>query len=72
MFCVCVLFNLFIVYFNGVQNISNGAEIQAELLTLSNQRTVPNVFVKGRHVGGNDATQAAIASGELQKALAAK
>jgi glutaredoxin 3 len=39
---------------------------------LSNQRTVPNVFVKGRHVGGNDATQAAIASGELQKALAAK
>lgn len=33
------------------------------------QSTVPNVFVKGKHVGGNDAVQAANASGALKELL---
>ena len=32
---------------------------QAALLSLSGQRTVPNVFVSGKHLGGNDDTQKA-------------
>jgi glutaredoxin 3 len=44
-----------------------GDEIQAYLLTKTGQRTVPNIFVKGKHIGGCDATLAAISSGEFQK-----
>mmetsp|Transcript_115268 Transcript_115268/g.325731 ORF Transcript_115268/g.325731 Transcript_115268/m.325731 type:complete len:138 (+) Transcript_115268:3-416(+) len=46
-----------------------GSDIQAELLAMTGQRTVPNVFVKGKHLGGNDDTQAAIKSGKLQSML---
>ena len=49
--------------------MAEGAEIQAELLTLTKQRTVPNVFVNGKHIGGNDATQEAIENGTIQKLL---
>lgn len=35
----------------------------------SEQTTVPNVFVKGTHVGGNDAVQAANSSGALKTLL---
>ncbi|KAF1333597.1 Glutaredoxin, partial [Globisporangium splendens] len=37
---------------------ADGAEIQTILLELTNQRTVPNVFIKGQHIGGADATVA--------------
>jgi len=47
----------------------DGAALQEALLELTGQRTVPNVFVKGHHVGGNDASQAAARNGELQKLL---
>lgn len=36
--------------------IEKGAEIQATLLELTGQRTVPNVFIGGQHVGGCDNT----------------
>jgi glutaredoxin len=36
---------------------------------MSKQRTVPNVFVAGTHVGGCDDTLAEIASGKLQERL---
>lgn len=49
---------------------ADGAAIQAVLLQTTKQRTVPSVFVHGRHIGGNDDTQAKAASGELQKLLA--
>ena len=49
--------------------IDNGSQIQAALLDLSGQRTVPNVFIKGQHLGGNDATQAAARTGKLQELL---
>eukprot|EP00586_Coscinodiscus_wailesii_P003432 CAMPEP_0172485848 /NCGR_PEP_ID=MMETSP1066-20121228/14091_1 /TAXON_ID=671091 /ORGANISM="Coscinodiscus wailesii, Strain CCMP2513" /LENGTH=71 /DNA_ID=CAMNT_0013251377 /DNA_START=272 /DNA_END=487 /DNA_ORIENTATION=- len=50
--------------------VDNGSEIQTALMELSGQRTVPNVYIKGEHLGGNDDTQAAAASGKLDEMLA--
>lgn len=44
-----------------------GAELQAALLAKTGQRTVPNVFVSGHHLGGNDDTAAAAKSGLLME-----
>lgn len=44
---------------------ADGAEIQALLLELTKQRTVPNVFIKGQHIGGADATLALHADKKL-------
>ena len=52
-----------------LDEITDGAAIQSALLEVSGQRTVPNVYVKGMHVGGNDDTQAAAKSGTLQQML---
>lgn len=52
-----------------LDEVDNGAAIQDALLGVSGQRTVPNVFVKGEHLGGNDDTQAAVSSGKLQEML---
>jgi len=49
--------------------LPNGAEYQAALTTISGQRTVPNVYVGGTHIGGNDDTQAAAKSGKLAEML---
>lgn len=54
-----------------LDTMSNGDELQAALLSFSGQRTVPNVFVKGKHLGGNDDTQAAARSGKLDEMLSA-
>lgn len=47
----------------------NGAAIQRTLLQMTNQRTVPNVFINNKHIGGNDNVQAAYRSGNLLKIL---
>ncbi|XP_068058056.1 thioredoxin reductase 3 [Anomalospiza imberbis] len=49
--------------------IDDGASIQQVLAELTNQRTVPNVFVNGTHIGGCDATYQAYKDGSLQKLL---
>lgn len=49
--------------------MQNGAQIQRELLTMTGQRTVPSVFVNGRHLGGNDDTQEAYRTGALTTML---
>jgi len=54
-----------------LDNMPNGAAIQENLLQMTGQRTVPNVWVKGQHLGGNDDTQAAKRSGKLQEMLQA-
>jgi glutaredoxin 3 len=54
-----------------LDKMDSGADIQAALLDMTGQRTVPNVFINGQHIGGNDATQAANASGKLKELLAA-
>ena len=46
-----------------------GVEIQRALFDITNQKSVPNVFVGGKHVGGNDDTQAAARSGKLEEML---
>ncbi|CAI0456174.1 unnamed protein product [Linum tenue] len=43
----------------------DGAEIQAALAQLTGQRTVPNVFIGGKHIGGCDDTMALNKSGKL-------
>ncbi|XP_068640196.1 monothiol glutaredoxin-S6-like isoform X1 [Aristolochia californica] len=47
----------------------DGSEIQNVLLDLVGRRTVPQVFVHGKHVGGSDDTLEALANGKLQKLL---
>jgi glutaredoxin 3 len=48
---------------------NEGIEIQRALFELTNQKSVPNVFVSGKHVGGNDDTHAAARKGTLQEML---
>eukprot|EP00956_Cyclotella_meneghiniana_P020416 scaffold36060_cov68-Cyclotella_meneghiniana.AAC.5 len=49
--------------------MDNGNAVQTALLDITGQRSVPNVFIKGKHLGGNDDTQAAAKSGKLKKML---
>ncbi|KAG0211809.1 hypothetical protein BGX28_007399 [Mortierella sp. GBA30] len=46
-----------------------GDEIQQHLKKISGQSTVPNVYIKGTHLGGSDDTQAANESGKLKELL---
>ncbi|VEU42997.1 unnamed protein product [Pseudo-nitzschia multistriata] len=46
-----------------------GPELQMALFKKTEQKSVPNVFVKQQHIGGNDDTQAAAAAGKLQELL---
>eukprot|EP00592_Proboscia_alata_P017542 CAMPEP_0194392742 /NCGR_PEP_ID=MMETSP0174-20130528/122912_1 /TAXON_ID=216777 /ORGANISM="Proboscia alata, Strain PI-D3" /LENGTH=149 /DNA_ID=CAMNT_0039188349 /DNA_START=74 /DNA_END=523 /DNA_ORIENTATION=+ len=50
--------------------LDNGPEVQDALLEISGQRTVPNVFINGEHLGGNDVVQKAGKSGKLDELLA--
>ena len=43
--------------------------IAMALYKMTGQATVPNVFVRGKHLGGNDETQAAARCGKLQEML---
>ncbi|XP_073293462.1 glutaredoxin-C3-like isoform X1 [Primulina huaijiensis] len=47
----------------------DGYVIQDVLLDLVGRRTVPQVFVNGKHIGGSDDLQAAVRSGKLQNLL---
>uniref|UniRef100_A0A8D0GG26 Thioredoxin reductase 3 n=1 Tax=Sphenodon punctatus TaxID=8508 RepID=A0A8D0GG26_SPHPU len=49
--------------------VDDGPSIQEALLQLTGQRTVPNVFVNGTHVGGCDQTYQDYHNGKLQKLL---
>ena len=53
-----------------LNELTNGPEVQAALQSISGQRTVSNVFINGKHLGGNDDTQKAARSGKLKKLLA--
>ena len=52
-----------------LDEMDDGADWQDELLAQTGQRTVPNVFINGVHLGGNDDTQKAAASGKLKEML---
>ncbi|KAL6493529.1 glutaredoxin [Orobanche gracilis] len=49
---------------------SDGAEIQSALKEMTGQRTVPNVFIGGKHIGGSDVVAEKNANGELVPLLA--
>ncbi len=48
----------------------DGSEIQQYLAELTSQTTVPNTFLKGKHIGGNSDLQQLNQSGELNRILA--
>eukprot|EP00285_Hemiselmis_virescens_P012544 CAMPEP_0173391234 /NCGR_PEP_ID=MMETSP1356-20130122/17904_1 /TAXON_ID=77927 ORGANISM="Hemiselmis virescens, Strain PCC157" /NCGR_SAMPLE_ID=MMETSP1356 /ASSEMBLY_ACC=CAM_ASM_000847 /LENGTH=134 /DNA_ID=CAMNT_0014348815 /DNA_START=24 /DNA_END=428 /DNA_ORIENTATION=+ len=52
-----------------LDQIEDGAAIQESLAKLTGQRTVPNVFIGGQHVGGNSETTAAKENGKLKELL---
>jgi glutaredoxin 3 len=52
-----------------LNEMDDGPAIQDALLTLTGQRTVPNIFINQQHVGGNDNVQAAHRSGKLKQML---
>jgi glutaredoxin 3 len=52
-----------------LDHLSNGTTIQQALYEMTKSRTVPQVFVNGTFVGGNDATQEKIANGTLSSML---
>jgi glutaredoxin 3 len=41
-----------------LDQVEDGSEIQAVLKDISNQGTVPNIFIDGKHIGGNSDLQA--------------
>ncbi|EMR69796.1 hypothetical protein MGN70_002597 [Eutypa lata] len=41
-----------------LDQIPDGSEIQAALQEITSQRTVPNVFINKKHIGGNSDLQA--------------
>lgn len=47
----------------------DGGEIQDALSDMVGRRTVPQVFIRGKHLGGSDDTVDAYESGELAKLL---
>ncbi|KAJ9056779.1 Glutaredoxin [Entomophthora muscae] len=49
---------------------ANGSDIQAYLKEKTKQSTVPNIFIKGKHVGGFDDFEQAHKDGTVQKLLA--
>lgn len=52
-----------------LDELSDGSEIQAYLLEQSGQRTVPNVYIKGKHIGGCDNILSLDQSGQLKAML---
>ncbi|KAG1049950.1 hypothetical protein G6F43_007753 [Rhizopus delemar] len=54
-----------------LDNEEDGAAIQQYLLAKTGQRTVPNIFINQKHVGGCDDLMQAISSGNINQLLKA-
>jgi glutaredoxin 3 len=52
-----------------LNDMPDGADIQQALAELTQQKTVPNIFVNQVHVGGADALTDALNSGKLATLL---
>lgn len=61
------LFSGLNVVFGDVEldKVENGDAIQDELANMTGQRTVPNIFINGKHVGGCDAVHKLHEEGNL-------
>lgn len=55
-----------------LDNHTNGRALQAAALRLTQQRTVPCVFINGRFVGGNQQLEELSSSGELKNLLSSR
>ncbi|KAJ3406215.1 hypothetical protein HDV05_006123 [Chytridiales sp. JEL 0842] len=53
-----------------LDNADNGSEVQGYLASKTGQRTVPNIFIHGQHVGGCDDLHEKHRKGELKKMVA--
>lgn len=51
--------------------MDNGSEIQNYLADKTGQRTVPNIFIKGQHIGGSDDLTKANSSGKVKTLIGA-
>lgn len=51
-------------------HVADGADLQDALQEISNQRTVPNIFISQKHIGGNSDLQSK-KNGELKGLLEA-
>ena len=52
-----------------MDNINGGDAMHDSLKTYSGQNTVPNTYINGQHVGGNDDLHAAHKNGKLKQML---
>jgi len=52
-----------------LDQMKDGSDIQNALAEITGQRTVPNVWVKGKCIGGNDDIHALLRSGKLKEIL---
>ena len=50
---------------------NDGAQMQDKLKEMSGQRTVPNIYIGGKHFGGCDDLQAGMASGKVKQLVSA-
>ena len=48
-----------------LDQVSNGDALHAALKSFSGQNTVPNVYINGKHVGGNSDVQSLNSAGKL-------
>ena len=54
-----------------LNQVPNGSAIQNTLAEITRQRTVPNIFIGGQHVGGCSELQAGVSNGSVQNKLEA-
>ena len=52
-----------------LDKVKGGQAIQNELIAMTNQSTVPNIFINGKHIGGNSELQSLNLSGKLDPLL---
>ncbi|ODQ64425.1 glutaredoxin, partial [Nadsonia fulvescens var. elongata DSM 6958] len=52
-----------------LDEISEGAAIQKELFEISGQKTVPNIYIGGKHIGGNSDLQDLQSQDKLEELL---
>ena len=57
------------VAIHEMNEMENGDLLHKELELLTGQRTVPNVFINGKHIGGNSDVQELAGNGKLRKLL---
>ncbi|OMJ93107.1 hypothetical protein SteCoe_4055 [Stentor coeruleus] len=54
-----------------LDQMPNGNTIKQHLFEITNQETVPNIFIGGRHIGGNSELQDGLKNGSVQAKLRA-